>query len=425
MFIKFITDAIRYSLVGFENDFKFRKINPRKFKIPKIKESSLYIHIPFCKSMCFYCPYNKVKYSPKLIAPYVQSLLKEIGLYAQKLGKIKISSIYIGGGTPTNITDELGVVLEKIKKEFNVNGDIAVETTVADINEYTVKKLKSYDVNLISLGVQSFSDKYLKMLGRNYNSEEIIPAIQMLQSIGFDTINIDLMFCLPFQTEEEIVDELKKAIKLGVDQITLYPLFTFPYSSIGEYKKIKNIKMPNIFIRRKFYRLIHEFLLKNGFNRVSVWGFQKTKKQKYSSVTRRHYIGLGAGAGSSFLNKFYFNTFSIDAYNKRLSKNFLPIAVSMNVSKMLSDYYWLYWKFYETSFRKKELKQSFGSYWKVIFLIKLLKLLNFCTFSKNEIKLTERGSFWIHLIQNYFVLNYIDKVWSIMKKKDFPDIIKI
>ncbi len=424
MFIKFITDIARRLLVGFKTDFKFKKIDPQKFKIPEIKESGLYIHIPFCKSMCFYCPYNKVRYDRKLIPPYIQSLLREIELYAQKLGKIKISSIYIGGGTPTNIIDELEIVLEKIRKEFEVNGDIAVETTVADINEYAVKKLKLYGVNLISLGVQSFSDKYLKMLGRNYNSEEIMPAIQKLKSAGFDTINIDLMFCLPSQTKEEIIDDLKKAIKSGADQITLYPLFTFPYSSIGEHKKIKKVKMPNIFLRRKFYGLMHEFLLKNGFNKISVWGFQKIKKQKYSSVTRRYYIGLGAGAGSSFSDKFYFNTFSIDAYNERLSNNSLPVAVSMNISKMLACYYWLYWKFYDTSFKREELKQVFGNHWKVGFLIKLLKLLNFCAFSKNKIELTEKGSFWIHLAQNYFVLNYINKVWSTMKKKDFPDIIK-
>ncbi len=425
MFIKFTTDIIRRSFIGFKTDFNFRKVDSQKIEIPKIRESSLYIHIPFCKSMCFYCPYNKVKYSIKLIPLYIQSLLKEIELYAQKLGKIKISSIYIGGGTPTNIIDELGLVLEKIKKEFNVKEEIAIETTVADINEYVVKKLKSYNVNLISLGVQSFSDKYLKMLGRNYNSEEIIPAIQKLKLAGFDTINIDLMFCLPSQTKEEIIDDLKKAIESGVDQITLYPLFTFPYSSIGEYKKIKKVKMPNIFLRRKFYKLIHEFLLKNGFDRVSVWGFQKTKKQKYSSVTRRYYIGLGAGAGSSFPDKFYFNTFSIDEYNEILSKNLLPIAVNMNISKMLSRYYWLYWKFYETSFEKEELKQVFGNNWKVNFLIKLLKLLNFCTFSKNKIELTEKGSFWIHLSQNYFALSYINKVWSTMKKENFPNIIEI
>ncbi len=103
----------------------------------------------------------------------MKALLEEIKLYSKRLGKIDISSIYIGDGTPTNAIDELGVILKALHNSFNVKGDIAIETIIADISEKNLDKLKSYGINMISIGVQSFDDKYLRYLGRYYNSRNI------------------------------------------------------------------------------------------------------------------------------------------------------------------------------------------------------------------------------------------------------------
>jgi coproporphyrinogen III oxidase-like Fe-S oxidoreductase len=111
-----ITNIIRRILIGRKQKFVFTKSIMDSFSIPKMEEINLYIHIPFCKSMCPYCPYNRVRYEKHLIKRYFDALSKEIDIYAQKLGKIKINSIYIGGGTPTNAIDELAIVVEKVKK---------------------------------------------------------------------------------------------------------------------------------------------------------------------------------------------------------------------------------------------------------------------------------------------------------------------
>ncbi|MCK5763716.1 MAG: radical SAM protein, partial [Clostridiales bacterium] len=166
--IDIVTNRIRNYFVGKDQKFIFEKVDIESFELPNIHETNLYIHIPFCKSMCPYCPYNRVLYQEEMIGSYITALLKEIEIYAQKLGRVTISSVYIGGGTPTNVIDELEDVIDKIKTCFNVVGDIAIETTIADINEYNVQKLKSYGINMISIGVQSFDEKYLKLLGRNY-----------------------------------------------------------------------------------------------------------------------------------------------------------------------------------------------------------------------------------------------------------------
>ncbi len=419
------TSTIRRLLVGRNQKFVFNKFDHRKDSVPKTQKTNLYVHIPFCKSMCPYCPYNRVRYQKERLGPYIKSLLKEIDLYHEKLGNIEISSLYIGGGTPTNAIAELGEVINKLKSCFTIIGDIAIETTVSDINVDTVKMLNTYGVNMISVGVQSFKDNFLKLLGRNYTSNDIRNAINILKSANFDTINIDLMFALPKQTKNDILHDIKKVIELDVDQITIYPLFTFPYSTVGEFLKGKKIKMPDFWLRKKFYMLFHEAFVTNGYSITSVWGFTKNKKQKrkYSSVTRDNYIGLGAGAGSRLESLFYFNTFSIEAYNDLLAKEILPISINMPITKELSRYYWLYWRLYETHFSIVAFNEIAD--WKMRMALKTSLFLGLCNKKNGRIVLPAKVAFWVHLAQNYFMLNYINKVWTVMKKEAFPEHIKI
>ncbi|MBN2015346.1 hypothetical protein JW766_00765 [Candidatus Dojkabacteria bacterium] len=183
--------------------------------------------------------------------------------------------------------------------------------------------------------------------------------------------------------------------------------------------------MPNIFIRRRVYKTIHSFLLSRGFNRVSVWGFKKGAVPRYSSVTRDFYVGFGAGAASNFPNMFYFNTFNVSEYIKTLLNNKLPISIEMNISKTLSKYYWFYWKLYDTYFSRHEINKVFGKDKKISLIINIFKTLKLLGERNSKFALTERGSFWIHLAQNYFMLNYIDKVWTICMKEPWPERIEI
>lgn len=422
-----VTNIIRRFLTGGKQKFVFSKSVADSFAIPKVEEMNLYIHIPFCKSMCPYCPYNRVRYEKHLIKRYFDALSKEIDIYSQKLGKIKINSIYIGGGTPTNAIDELAITVEKLQKTFNIVGDIAIETTVADITEENLNKMQNMGISMLSIGVQSFDDKYLKLLGRNYTADNIDTSFELIKKFNFQNVNVDLIFAFPNQTPEELLQDITKADRLGADQITAYPLFTFPYSTIGSYMKIKKIEMPNFFARRKFYKTIYNYFKKNNYEIASVWSFQKAKEnQNYSSVTRNRYIGLGAGAGSRLENIFYFNTFSIHDYEHYLlDKGVLPVAIDMPITTKLSELYWFYWKLYEAKFSIHDFQKRFERHWKLKLLMKLFFLLGLCQKNNDEIILTERGSFWIHLAQNYFMLDYINKVWTRMKKDAFPEKIEI
>ncbi len=424
MSIEFFTKNIRRYLVGKEQDFTF--YHAKNIDLPKIKKTNLYIHIPFCKNMCPYCPYNKIRYDKNLVQPFLKAILNEIKMYNEKFGKIEINSIYIGGGTPTNLIDELGIILDEIKERFYVVGEICIETNPNDINKYVGKKLTEYGIDLVSLGVQSFNNRFLDLIGRNYHSDIIKPAIDLLLARNFKSVNLDLIFAFPGEKINDVVSDVTKAIASGVDQITAYPLFTFPYSTIGKYLKIKKVKMPNIFIRRRMYKTIYEYFTNEGFEPTSVWGFKKSNVPRYSSVTRENYIGFGPGAGSNIGGIYYLNTFSVEEYIKKSLQNKLPIALKMDFTNLMSAYHWFYWRLYDTSIPKEELYKIFGLKNRKMNMILSLMKLSGLSYEKNGmIVLNERGSFWLHLLQNYFSLNYINKVWSIAQKVPWPERIGI
>ena len=264
MIVDFVTRTIRRILVGKEQRFIFTKKD--NITVPSLSQIDLYIHIPFCRNMCPYCPYNRIKYDENLVGPYTRAVLSEIEQYYLRLGKIEISSIYIGGGTPTTLIDELGVIIKSIREKFAITGDICIETSPSDLNEDIIRKLKGFGVDLISIGVQSFDDEFLKILGRNYDAAKAHSAVNLALSSNFKSVNIDLMFALPEQNIENVLGDLNEAVKINANQVTTYPLFTFPYSSVGRYLKIRRVKMPNIFKRRKMYKEIHNFFIHNGYH---------------------------------------------------------------------------------------------------------------------------------------------------------------
>lgn len=419
-----LTSIVRKYFSGPGSDYRF--VPARSITLPPIDRTDLYIHIPFCKNMCPYCPYNKVEYDKALASRYKDALLREIEFYRERLGRIEITSVYVGGGTPTNLIDELFEIVFSLRKNFEITGELAIETTPSDISEEVVKKLSRWGFGLVSLGVQSFNEKYLELIGRNYASETLDSAIRKTLKAGFKTVNIDLMFALPGQTVEEMLADIKKAVDHGVDQITLYPLFTFPYSRTGHYLHLKKVRMPNLQLRRVMYKSMHDYLEASGFERVSVWGFRRGDPPRYSSVTRNKYIGLGAGAASYLPGVFYFNTFPPEAYIESCLDGKLPVSLKMDVSESMERFYWLYWRFYDTYIPKSQLNIKISKdLRKIRTPLEIARILGIWTQDKHTISLTERGSFWLHLAQNYFILNYIDKVWSESIKQPWPKEIKI
>ena len=337
----------------------------------------------------------------------------------------EVGSIYIGGGTPTTVIDELGGLVEHLRRRFRHRSVIAVETTPDDLCKANTKKLREAGVDLLSIGIQSFDDRYLKLIGRRHRSDILADVIARALAAGFDAVNLDLMFALPGQTTEEVLADLDMAFELGAEQVTLYPLFTFPYSSVGRHLRLTNVDFPQIGTRRDMYRAIHEDALAHGFERVSVWGFKKSETTRFSSVTRDEYIGLGAGAATCLPGLFYFNTFSVPDYIERGVAGESPVSLQMDLSAAMTRLYWLYWRLYETRVPKEGFSKRFAEDAQLRWLLRLALRLHFVADASNEYVLTERGAFWIHLMQNYYVLNYIDKVWSRSMRQAWPGRIEL
>ena len=408
------------------DDYTFYRFN-HSDHITFKENSGLYIHIPFCTHFCPYCPYIKIRFDKELAREYKLALIKEISLYHDHLGPQSFSSVYIGGGTPTLMIDELDEIFEHLHKHFTIIGNIAIETTPTDTGTYTLKRLRSIGFNLISLGIQTFNDHYLKMIGRDYDSRIALRSLDEVMDQGFDTVNLDLIFAIGDQSIKDIRNDLFIAITRKVNQVTCYPLFTFPYSEIGQLKKLRKVSMPGIQTKRKMYYFINEFLQENSYARTNVWSFINDDSEQFSSVTRDYYLGLGVASGSYNGEAFYFNTFSFPEYVKSVNTE-LPISIKMDVSKKMAKLFWIYWQLYKTVIEKKKYYELTAINEENDFRLVtgLFRLLGFIeSEDQGRIRLNTKGSYWIHLIQNYYALNYVNKIWSASKNNAWPDKIKL
>lgn len=417
-------NTIRNKLSG-NADFTFKRC--KTFQIDKKREYGLYVHVPFCKNNCPYCPYFKEVYDRKKSKQFISALKKEINLTVKINGKMKINSLYFGGGTPTLLEEDLIKIIEYLKSKFKISGEIAIETSPSDLNNKKIVSLKKAGVNSLSIGIQSFNDTLLKEIGRNYNSTLAIDTIKAIKKAKFETLNLDMMFALPKQTMSDLKEDLNKLIELDPPQVTFYPLFTFPYTSVGKYKKVKKVKMPNFLARRKMYYLICDKMKNAGYTQSGVWTFKKKEIVEFSSVTRDFYIGLGPSAGSYTGKNFYFNTFSVDEYIKTTNKR-KPIILRMKVTEKTSKLFWLYWRIYETRIPFNDYKILFNSNvkkdFKSIFFI--MKLFGFIKKENEEyLQLSKRGIFYIHLLQNMFALDYVNKIWSSCQKERNPKEVRL
>lgn len=421
--INFATSATRLLLTGHSSKFKFQK--PEIINFPHVARSGIYVHIPFCAQLCPYCPYNRIPYDSNLALEYIEAVKKEIRYYSQHFANLEVESIYFGGGTPTILSDGVAEITSEIYKNFKVTGPLCIETNPADLTSKKVSLLKSMGVDCVSLGIQSFNPKFLEFIGRKYSVDKINEALRWLEKAKFKTVNFDLIFALPGQRIKNLKEDLDIATSTFADQITTYPLFTFPYSSIGEYRRLKNVEMPNLSLRKTMYYFLYDYLVHKGYRRASVWSFKKEiEVPRYSSVTRERYIGFGPGAGSFYGSLFTLNTFSVPEYINSVKRKGEAVALQMPFNKKLSVLYDFYWCLYDTYIPKARILN--GSSYRVNdfkalkILLMFSKVLGLVDEKEDSYILTREGAFWLHLIQNYFSLRYINKIWSIAKYEAWP-----
>jgi coproporphyrinogen III oxidase-like Fe-S oxidoreductase len=392
-------------------------------KFDQIHHIGLYLHIPFCEQICPYCPYNKELYSADTADAYKNAVKKEVDFYRDIICDTPVTSFYIGGGTPTTMLyTGLREIVEYVFRMLNMQCDIHMESHLNHLTLENLHAISDMGVQHLSMGVEALQDRHLKMLGRPYTADKAKAVIERTVRMDFKCVNVDLMFALPEQREDEIEQAGHALVEMGVDQIAAYPLFRFPYTKLGGTGSNGNYNLFTIFKRRKMLGILENIFYNAGFERTSVWAFTQKGVPKYCSVTVPLYVGLGASGGTYLRDLFYLNTFNVSEYIKTLENNRMPIALSIELSENMQIGGWLYWRIYETKFKRSDFGERFGREFDNCYgtFIKFLKGMNFLTDDGDQIILTDKGTYWLHAMEDILSIDYVSKLWGTSRHVPWP-----
>ena len=271
-----------------------------------------YIHIPFCKKICTYCDFCKMYYNENFINKYLEALDKEIN---DNYKGETLKTLYIGGGTPSCLNmDELRKLFEVLKKfELDFNYEFTFECNLNDITEELLLFLKENNVNRLSIGVESFNEKILKVLGRKYNFD-IMEKLELVKKY-FSNINIDLIYGVNGESLEDLKEDLDKFIKLDVSHISIYSLILEDNTIL----KVNNYEEIDSDLCRSMYDYICDILEKEDYIHYEISNFSKEgfqSKHNLNYWNNGKYYGFGLGASGFTKNIRYSNTRGVNKYLK-------------------------------------------------------------------------------------------------------------
>ncbi len=388
----------------------------------------LYLHVPFCKNLCPYCPYNRVEYEESLFAAYARAVRQEIDLYAPHLQGRTFTSLYIGGGTPTVDWPGLVAILDHLQARIGPMPSICVELHPASMDDDCLRALKDAGVTSLSIGVESASDAVLERIGRSHDRRTALDAVARALRLGFDSVNVDLMFALPGQSAADWQADVQTLVDLGIDQLSTYPMFSFPYSDQGREHRLREVTRPPHALVKGMLDFTDAHCESRGLARCAVWGWLRPGRCKFSSITRHHYIGFGPSAASMTGTDFYVNTFDVRAYAETLPAR-RPVAASMPVDRRLEMAYWLYWRVYELKIPDSDFRAVFGADASLDAefgrLLRPLVWARMLERIPGGYRVTRSGAYWIHRLQNEYSLAYINRLWGTCRQTPWPEEVRL
>ncbi len=278
------------------------------------KIKSVYIHIPFCNSICSYCDFCKVVYNSEWINLYLTKLQEEIE--NGYLGET-IETLYIGGGTPTSLSYEELTKLFKILKVFKLseNVEFTMETNINDLTQEKLELLYNNKVNRLSIGIESFNPEKLNFMNREANFKDVKNKMALIRQIGFKNVNLDLMYAIPNETLKVLKKDLKLITKLKPEHISTYSLMIEKNTLVGV-NKIKTIEEEK---DARMYELIKKYLKRKGYIHYEVSNFAKKGYASLHNLTywnNQEYYGFGCGVSGYVEAIRYENTKSLSEYLK-------------------------------------------------------------------------------------------------------------
>ncbi|PWX12815.1 coproporphyrinogen III oxidase [Clostridium perfringens] len=299
---------------------------------------SLYIHIPFCAQKCLYCDFPSFARKDHLRKDYIEALNKEIISLREKHNNLEINTIFIGGGTPSVLeANELECLLKEVAK-LNMAKDIeySMECNPGNLTEEKLEVMKKYGVNRISMGLQAKQDNLLKGLGRIHNYKTFKENFLLAKKVGFNNINVDLMFGLPNQSLNEWEETLREIISLEPAHISAYSLIIEEGTAFYNLYENDKLKLPTEEEERKMYHLAKKILEENGFNQYEISNYAKEGKECRHNLAywnMDNWIGVGSAAASYINGKRIKNISSVEEYINSIKDKGEAVEEIINNSK--------------------------------------------------------------------------------------------
>ena len=367
-----------------------------------------YIHVPFCEWICPFCPYNKVLAEADLARRYFAALHREIDWYVAEHGDAPFTSMYIGGGTPTLYLDQLADVVRRIP----VSGERAVEVLPTHGTVQRLDRLAAMGITAVSIGAQSFHDGVLRRLHRPHDAAASRAAVE--NAFGrFGCVDVDLIVDVEWEDEGAFpgvfLDDVNSCFEYGVDQVSTYPLMRFGYTPFGTARHDRHLE-------HAVLRQVTELARSMGYERRSVWTFNRRGSMPYTSITRRRFLGMGAGSSSFAGGDFYVNHFGVATYAEAVENNRLPIARWLHLGRWGGAAYDSFWQAYAGGVDRVSLSESYGPVVSGVARAGLAPfvLAGMLRSVPGGYRLTPRGFDRYHDLERWVTYEFIEPLWGEM-----------
>ena len=347
-----------------------------------MKKISLYIHIPFCSHLCYYCNFNKVLLQGQPVQAYLTALLKEIKLTLAQHPDTEIGTIYIGGGTPSALTvPQLDYLLTGLNELLPIHGqEFTFEANPNDLlGQEKLNLLQAAGVNRLSIGVQSFNDDVLKKIGRTHTAAEAKQAVFNAKTAGFDNLSIDLIYRLPGQDTVDFKNSLTQALALKIPHYATYSLILEQRTVFYNLMRRGKLQLPSQDMEADMYQLAMDMFAEHGIEQYEISNFAKPGFQSQHNLVywhNEHYFGFGAGASGYLGNTRYQNFGPIQQYLKPLQRDQLPILTTENITidQQIEEQMFLGLRL-NAGVSKKRFEQRFGRSIRAVYPEVIPKLL--------------------------------------------------
>lgn len=287
--------------------------------------TGLYLHIPFCIKKCHYCNFViSTSRSEDKETQFLSCLEKEMAHHGDRFQNISFETLYLGGGTPSSLSEKalqklLSLIVSHFK--FKKGAEMTCEVNPGDLDEKKIRVLKEFGVRRISLGAQTFNDETLKRLNRAHGAEDTLRSFDLLRKSGFQNINMDFILSLPGETIEDMKHSLGKAVKLGVEHVSLYELTIEEHTVFGDQHRKGKLGLPDEDTQMKLLSFARDFLEQNNFEHYELLNYAKPGFRSRHNMlywANEDYLGLGPGAFSYFDGRRFRSSAGVDEYLEKM-----------------------------------------------------------------------------------------------------------